>query len=53
MLSPIELEICGHKGDSRTVKLIQDNLEKQLLNANIVPNEKRCTLSMLFDSIPI
>ena len=28
------------KGDLWTVKSIQDNLEKQLLNADMIPNEK-------------
>ena len=54
MLSPLEWETCSYKkGDSWTVQLSQYNLKKQLLNVNIVPNDKKGFLPMLFDSIPI
>ena len=35
---------CDHKiGDSWTINLIQDNLQKQLLNADMVPSEEKDT----------
>ena len=55
MLSPSEWENCDHeKGDKWTVQLIKDNLERQLINPDMTPYEKKgCVLPMLFDSIPI
>ena len=42
MLSATEWGNCDHeKGDTWTMQLIKDNLEKQLLNDNIVPYDKR------------
>ena len=55
MLSPKEWENCDHeKGDTWTIQLVKDNLEKQFLNDNMVPYDKKeCVLPMLFYSIPI
>ena len=45
MLSSTEWERCGHKeSDAWTIQLINDNLEKQLLNENIVIYDKKDVL---------
>ena len=42
MLSPSEWENCDNeKGNPWTIQLIKDNLEKQLLDENMVPYDKK------------
>ena len=42
MLSPTERENCDHeKDDAWTIQLIKDHLEKQLINNNMVPYDKK------------
>ena len=55
ILSAVEWENFDHEhGDAWAIQLIKDNLEKHLLNNNMIPyDQKGCVLPMLFDSIPI
>ena len=42
MLSPAEWKHCDHeKGDMWTIQSIEYNLEKQRINLDMIPNEKK------------
>ena len=45
-LSPAEWENCDHeKGDMWTIQSIEYNLEKQRINLDMIPNEKRVCIA--------
>ena len=46
MLSPAEWKKYYHeKGDMQSIQLIKDNLEKQRINLDIIPNETRMCIA--------
>ena len=46
MLSPLEWENFDHeKGDMWSIQSIKDNLEKQRINLDMIPSEKRMCIA--------